>query len=186
MDDGIVRDTSLIKLGKDSDAFSYGKHCYECRELDFLAITCKHCERVFCHAHGVNHESDLNCPVLEKLAANRVKMSTHHTSSTAQATLSTSTSKIPSSHAEHVAHSSMQSSAAIVAKSKKKRGPRCAMATCKQSLSLFSVDCHNCHAKFCPKHRHGLDHACIGSTTSNSSRGSYNSRLLKGFTISVH
>lgn len=71
--DGIIRDAALVERGARSDQFQFGKYCHECKQLDFLSDTCEHCNRTFCHAHFLEHSTDLNCPVFAQKEKERLE-----------------------------------------------------------------------------------------------------------------
>lgn len=48
-------------LGRSSEADekvqSYGHHCGECRQLDYLAVQCTGCDKWFCHNDSFSHQT---------------------------------------------------------------------------------------------------------------------------------
>lgn len=47
----------------DADFLGIGKHCVECKQLDFLPLECNRCKRHFCNEHFSGHR----CPVAGSL-----------------------------------------------------------------------------------------------------------------------
>lgn len=123
----------------------YGKHCAECRQLDFLAVECSGCELWFCGAHGLSHQ--LSCA--DAASAASLRKGTSFDSARSRAT-------------------DEEGNAARATKPKVKR---CKKSGCRKAIGLVSHTCARCALSFCMAHRFQTDHDCASaSTTHGSSR----------------
>jgi hypothetical protein len=44
----------------------FGKHCFECNQLDFLPYDCKDCSHYYCSDHSLNKHPCIIKPILKK------------------------------------------------------------------------------------------------------------------------
>jgi hypothetical protein len=124
-----------------SVAQRYGKHCAECRQLDFLAVECSGCELWFCGAHGLSHQLSCAAASLRKGASldSALNRATNDEGNAARAT--------------------------------KPKVKRCKKSGCRKAIGLVSHTCARCALSFCMAHRFQTDHDCASaSTTHGSSR----------------
>ena len=45
-----------------------GKHCSDCKKLDFLPFYCNECKKYYCSSHRTHHECVCNRPITNKTA----------------------------------------------------------------------------------------------------------------------
>ena len=117
-----------------------GKHCSECRQLDFCPTQCDKCKKFFCSQHYSlsNHncieikEKKVKCPLCKKLFTlhkdedPNIKINNHITNSC------------------RITHPSKL----------------CSKKKCKKKC-LESVKCFRCNKNFCLEHRFPDTHNCI-------------------------
>ena len=129
----------------------FGKHCDECRQLDFLAVACGGCKRWFCGMHSLSHE--LECAdVVSHSGAGQASTGSVKSSTRTHGAAATSTSRGDD------------------ANSKKAKVKRCKKAGCRKPIGLVSHTCTRCALSFCMSHRFPSDHDCASQTTSPPGR----------------
>lgn len=130
-----------------------GKHCSEstCKKLDFLPVKCDACSRIFCmdhmsytgHACESAYKKNVQVPVCPLC-----------------------NTPIPTSRGDPPdiavsAHIDSQCQSQPAKDRRKVYTHRCAAKGCK-SKEMIPLVCNECTLNFCLKHRHTIDHNCLG------------------------
>lgn len=154
-----------------------GENCAltQCNRLDFLPIKCDACSKVFClehyryETHGCEtaKNKDFQVPVcplcMQPVVAKRDQLPDLAVSQHIDQ-FCTKNELLKNYHRQKIAT--------------KTNLHACSYKSCKQK-DLIYLECSDCQAKFCIKHRHPGDHACPGPTTSVGSNIANNWNSLK-------
>lgn len=153
-----------LELGKEADVMSVGKHCVECRQLDFLPLKTS-CGVNVCHGCMPTHEHNCNTCKESKASQSRTLPTCpkcNHAILLPPSTPSVTLDSIVSAHIESGCTKFLADNK-VLSKTKTKKKNRCAAKGCKESLSIISMTCDDCQSVFCPRHRFPSDHRCKGS-----------------------
>merc|ERR1711963_1136706 len=140
----------LLKLSSIMELPHIGDQCGEklCRQLDFLPVKCDGCKQKFCGQHWTYQGHSCPSPRLKDVQVPVCPMCDKPVPSKPGAVPDEAVSR-------HLDRDCQKDN---------KRNPRCSKAKCK-TRELIKVDCNQCGANFCLKHRHPQDHECTGKSS---------------------
>ncbi|XP_074105403.1 AN1-type zinc finger protein 2A isoform X3 [Cotesia typhae] len=146
-------DVARVRLHKKMELPHIGKHCSEktCNRLDFLPMKCDACEESFCsdhitylsHSCPSAYKKDVQVPVCP-LCHVPIPIKRGDTPDIAVGL-----------HIDNQCESDLSNA------KKKVFVNKCSSKGCKIK-EIIRVDCKDCGMNFCLKHRHPVDHNCIG------------------------
>lgn len=149
-----------------------GQNCAlkQCNQLDFLPVKCDACSNVFCiehyqyERHNCDKAKDKDfqvpvCPLcMEPVMGKRGQLP----------------DIFVSEHIDQFCKGNEAIQARLAASKRKTNLQACSHKSCKQKDVIY-LECSDCRAKFCIRHRHPTDHSCTGppkATPFSSSIGS--------------
>lgn len=149
-----------------------GRNCAlrECNQLDFLPVKCDACLEVFCVRH-YQYESH-NC----RKAQNR-DVQVPACPLCSEPVVGKRNELPDVAVSQHIDQFCRQNEALV--KNRRLSRPKtnlqaCTFRSCKQKDLIF-LECTDCRAKFCIKHRHPSDHSCVGPSMTSNLAGNWQS-----------